>query len=317
MNEFDNAFWPWFIFIPTVLGLVGLVWLIRWMAKGGAPGKDGQQPDTTGHSWDGLEELNNPLPKWWLNLFYISIVFGVGYLILYPGSAVYKGYLNWTSVKRYDAEMKKINAQLKPMYDRFLTTSIEDLARDQKAMQTGVRVFHNNCTICHGSDAGGARGFPSLKDHDWLYGGTPQAIEQSITKGRGGVMPAWGAALPGDNLKNVVDYVLSLSGRKHDAASAAKGKLKFAALCVACHGPEGKGNQGIGAPNLTDRIWLHGASRKSIRDVIQNGRQSTMPAHEQLLSKAKIRLLAAYVYSLSLPKQAAPKKAVEKKSAEK
>lgn len=302
MNEFSNNFWPWFIFIPTFLGILGLLWLIRWMSSGpGSPksDQDTTETETTGHSWDGLQELNNPLPRWWLNLFYITIVFGVGYLFLYPGSGIYQGYLNWTSKSRYEAEMKQVNARLKPQYDAFLKRSIPDLAGDHKAMRTGVRIFYNNCMTCHGSDAGGIRGFPSLKDNDWLYGGTPEKIKESISKGRNGVMPAWGPALPGDNLANVTEYVLSLSNRKHDSDMALKGKIKFQQLCIGCHGPEAKGMQVLGAPNLTDNIWLHGAARSTIMDVIKNGRSGQMPAHETLLSEAKIHLLAAYIYSLS------------------
>lgn len=299
MSEFSSNFWPWFIFIPTFLGIVGLIWLIRWMSYGGDAPKETTKSETTGHSWDGLEELNNPLPKWWLNLFYITIVFAVVYLILYPGTAIYDGYLKWSSKNRYEEEVRLVNARLKPQYDAFLKQPITALASDSKAMRTAARIFYNNCMACHGSDAGGSKSFPSLKDNDWLYGGTPEAIKFSITKGRRGTMPAWGPALPGENLDNVTNYVLSLSNRKHNAEKAAKGKVKFQQLCIGCHGPDGKGLQVVGAPNLTDNIWLHGAAVSTIKDVIKNGRSGQMPAHENVLSEAKIHLLTAYVYSLS------------------
>jgi len=305
MSEFDSPAWEWFIFITVVLSLIGLIWLLSWVAKCGpndaaSTSDSAAEVKTTGHSWDGLEELNNPLPRWWLWLFYISIAFAVVYLILYPGSGIYQGALKWTSSKSYEQEMKQVNARLKPLYDSFLKRPIPVLATDVSAMKTGARVFYNNCMACHGSDAGGSKGFPNLKDKDWLYGSSPNVILASIAGGRNGIMPAWGAALPGDQLDNVTEYVISLSKRKHNAEKAKLGKVKFNQFCIACHGNEGRGKQIMGAANLTDNVWLHGGSRGLIKDVIKNGRNSVMPAHEGLLSKAKIHLLAAYIYSLSL-----------------
>lgn len=304
---FFSSFWDWFIIALTLGGIVGVIWLIIWVNK--RPAK-GEKVQPMGHIWDGdLQELNNPLPMWWLNMFYITIVFGLVYLVLYPGLGSYKGLLGWTQVGQYEQEVDSANTAYGPMYDKYKALPIAALVKDKDAVQIGQRLFMTYCTVCHGSDAGGNIGFPNLRDNDWLYGGEPEAIEISIKAGRQGVMPAWEAAIGKDGVKNVTQYVLSLSGRAEaNPAAAEKGKAVFATTCAACHGPDGKGMAALGAPNLTDKIWLYGGSVESIEKTVTEGRQGKMPAHGDFLGDAKVHLLATYVYSLSAKAEDTAKK---------
>ncbi len=298
MADFVSNFWKWYIFILVAGSILGVFILVYSLS--GATSKPGEKAKTMGHVWDeDLEELNNPLPRWWLNLFYITLAFAVVYLILYPGSGIYGGLLHWTEVGSYNQEMKEADAKYGPLYDKYLHQDIKVLITEPAAVSMGHRLFMTYCTNCHGSDAGGGPGFPNLRDNDWLYGGSPDQIEASITDGRQGTMPAWGPVLGTNGVYDVANYVLSLSGRKVDDAAAARGKVTFAQFCSGCHGPDGKGNQIIGAPNLTDQIWLYGGSEKTVIKTITFGRHGHMPAHKDILTAAKIHLLAAYVYSLS------------------
>jgi cytochrome c oxidase cbb3-type subunit 3 len=303
MADFTSSFWNWYIIIPTLGGILGCFLLVRWLSGGSV--KSGEKAESMGHVWDeNLEELNNPLPSWWLKLFYITMVFGLGYLALYPGLGSFPGLLGWTSVGQYNGEMAVADSKYGPLFNKYREMPLLAVAADPTAHKMGERLFVTYCAVCHGSDARGARGFPNLRDHDWLYGGAPNQIEQSILNGRGGVMPAWKDALGGEaGVADVVQYVLSLSGRNVDQAAAARGKVKFQTFCVACHGPEGKGNQALGAPNLTDNIWLYGGSEKAVTETVSNGRHGQMPAHKEFLGEDKVHLLAAYVYSLSNEKQ--------------
>ena len=301
MADFTSGFWSWYVIVGVVGGIAGMFWLNRWMSVGPRP-RAGEKVKTMGHVWDeDLQELNNPLPRWWLNLFYVTLFFGVGYLALYPGLGTYRGLLGWTETGQYDREIAAADKQYGPLYEKYSKQDLQVLATDREALKTGERLFVNYCSSCHGSDAGGGPGFPNLRDDDWLYGGDPQTIQTTIMNGRQAAMPAWGAVLGPDGVSNVAEYVLSLSGRSTDTAAVAAGKEKFQQLCVACHGPEGKGNQAMGAPNLTDNIWLYGGSKKIIMQTIDKGRNGRMPAHAEFLGEAKVHLLAAYVYSLSHP----------------
>jgi cytochrome c oxidase cbb3-type subunit 3 len=299
MADFTSSFWNWFIIIPTVGGIIACFLLVRWLSIGSI--KPGEQAESMGHVWDeDLEELNNPLPRWWLNLFYITLVFGAVYLVLYPGLGTFPGMLGWTSTGQYEREMDLADARFGPLFEKYQAMDIVAVADDEEARRMGERLFVNYCATCHGSDARGARGFPNLRDNDWLYGGEPAAIEQSILNGRNGVMPAWEAALGGaDGVTDMTEYVFSLSGRNVDEAAAARGAEKYQSLCAACHGADGSGNLTLGAPNLTDNIWLHGGSRTRVIETIARGRNGVMPPHKDFLGEAKAHLLAAYVYSLS------------------
>jgi cytochrome c oxidase cbb3-type subunit 3 len=297
MADFIQGGWSWFIAITTVVSLIGLFVFARINATRRAPGQSGTE--TSGHVWDeDLQEYNNPLPRWWLNLFYLTVIWGALYLVAYPGLGTFKGLLNWTQQDQYEREMKAADDKYSPLFDRFAATDLDTLAKDPQAVQVGEHLFASRCAACHGSDARGARGFPNLRDDDWLYGGGGDAIQASIAKGRQGVMPPWGPVLGADGVASVTAYVETLSGRPADAALAAKGGEIFKTNCVACHGPDGKGNQMLGAPNLTDDIWLYGGSPERIAETITNGRMGQMPAHEPLLGDKKVHVLAAYVLSL-------------------
>lgn len=290
-------FMHWWVTIITLVNIFACYWLIKWTMK--KRPDEAATGDVTGHSWDGLEEYNNPLPRWWLWLFYITIVFALAYLVVYPGLGNWKGVTNWSSSGQYDLEVEQANADYGPIFAKFAATPIEELAKDADAIKAGERLFGSYCSQCHGSDAKGTTGYPNLSDTDWLYGGSADAIKMSIMNGRMGVMPAFGAPLGDKGVEDVVNYVQSLSGRPVDAASAEAGKQQFMTLCVACHGADAKGNQLLGAPNLTDDVWLHGASAGRIKATITNGRTNKMPAHNVFLGNDKSHLLAAYIYSLS------------------
>jgi len=299
MADFTHSFWSWFIVVGAVGGIAAMFWLNRWMTE--PKRRPEEKPKPMGHVWDGdLQELNNPLPRWWLNLFYVTLVIGAGYLILYPGLGSFAGALGWSQVDQYQREVAAMDKQVGPMYEKYLREPLATLAQDREALKTGERLFITYCTGCHGSDARGGPGYPNLRDADWLWGGAPEQIKASIMQGRTGAMPGWGAALGGrEGVFQVAEYVLSLSGKRVDPAAAEAGKEKFRQLCVACHGPEGKGNVALGAPDLTDNVWLYGSSQKTVMETIDKGRSGRMPAHAEFLGEAKAHLLAAYVYSLS------------------
>lgn len=298
MSDFTSEFWSWYIIAIAGGGIVWLVYLLRATGKTDA---EEDQGVPTGHVWDeNLEELNNPLPRWWLVMFYLTIVFAVVYLILYPGMGTYKGVLGWTQIGEYEQEVMDANAEFGPLFAQFEQTPVAELATNEKAINAGERLFVSYCAACHGSDARGAPGFPNLRDNDWLYGGAPDQIEASIMHGRVGAMPAWEGPLGGEEEVNkVATYVMSLAGRKVDEELASAGKAKFDMFCVGCHMPDGTGNVALGAPNLTNNIWLYGGSPRSIKESIAKGRSGTMPAHSEFLGKDKSHVLAAYIYSLS------------------
>jgi cytochrome c oxidase cbb3-type subunit III len=229
----------------------------------------------------------------------VSMIFGLLYLVAYPGLGSYQGELKWSSRAEYDTEVVHANKELAPLYAQFTAKKVEELAGDANAMAIGERLFMNNCSQCHGSDARGSKGFPNLTDNDWLHGGSPEKITETITKGRIGQMPVMAAAVgTPDDVKNVANYVLSLSNSAHDSVRAQLGKEKFTA-CAACHGVDGKGNQAVGAPNLTDKTWLHGYGEQAIMNMVNNGKVNQMPAQEGKLTEAQIHVLAAYVWGLS------------------
>jgi cytochrome c oxidase cbb3-type subunit 3 len=273
-------------------------WLIWWAAK--PRSGEAATGDVTGHTWDDdLQEFNNPMPRWWLWLFYGTIVFTGIYLLLYPGLGAFKGVLGWSEVGQYEREMDRAEDNYGPVFAAYAKKDIVELAKDPEGLEVGQRLYATYCATCHGSDARGARGFPNLADSDWQWGGEPDNIKTTILQGRQGVMPALGPALGEGGLDNVVNYVMSLSGKEADAAKAAEGKTLFEAQCVACHGADGKGNPMLGAPNLTDDVWLYGGSPKTIAKTIMEGRQGVMPAHGDFLGEDKVHVLSGYIYSLS------------------
>lgn len=292
-----SSAWSWYVTVLSLANILACVWLIRWTAKK-RPG-EGSAADTTGHEWDGLKEYNNPMPRWWLGLFYITIVFALGYLLLYPGLGNFKGLLGWTQVGAYEAEVEAVERDVAPLFAKYAALPIPELAKDPAAMATGRRLFVTNCSVCHGADGHGSRGFPNLADDNWQWGGSPEQIEQTITHGRTGMMMAWGTALGEDGVKAVATYVRSLGGHAGDPVQVAAGQEKYQTFCIACHGPEGKGNPMLGAPDLTDDYWLYGGSEQIIQTSIRDGRQGVMPAQKDLLSAERIHVLAAYVYGLS------------------
>jgi cytochrome c oxidase cbb3-type subunit 3 len=289
-----SAGWSWFVIVFTVANILGCVWLLWWTGRR----RKGDRPEseTTGHVWDGdLVEGNKPMPRWWINLFYITIVFAFVYLIYYPGLGAFAGVSGWTSRSKHEADVAAAQAKLEPILARFRGRPIAELAADPEATELGRSVFANNCATCHGSDARGARGFPNLVDSDWQWGGEPDTVLATVLGGRQAAMPPFGPVLGEDGVLAVAAYVGSLSGRRADAALAETGSAHFQTLCVACHGPEGLGNPLLGAPNLTDPTWLYGGDTATIVQTITNGRSGQMPAHAELIGADRARLAAAWI----------------------
>lgn len=310
MSDFTSDFWDLYVSVITVVSIIacGVLLKLNSVRKVTAA-----EADTTGHVWDeDLKEYNNPLPRWWIWLFYITIVFSLAYLVVYPGLGRFAGTYKWTSSGQYEEEVKKADAAFGALYARYAGQDIRQVAADPAARAIGQKLFLNYCSQCHGSDARGGRGFPSLADGDWLFGGEPETIKESIANGRTGMMPPFGAVLGEEGVKDVAHLVRSFSALTHDSIRAARGKEKFATLCAACHGQDGKGNRQIGAPNLTDGIWLYDSREATLVEGVTNGHHDVMPAHKELLGDTKVHILAAYVWSLSNPGAGAAPKSTEK-----
>jgi cytochrome c oxidase cbb3-type subunit 3 len=299
MSDFSSNYWSIFVAVVSVLGIVYCA-LLLWFSSQVKVQVHNPDDLTTGHIWDEtLQEMNNPLPRWWLWLFILTMVFAVFYYIAYPGLGSFGGQLGWTSQNEYDQEITQANKALEPIYAAFDAQAPEKLAGDPKAMAVGERLFMNNCSQCHGSDARGSKGFPNLTDKDWLHGGSPDKIKETITKGRIGQMPPMAAAVgTPEDVRNVSQYVLSMSGSPHDSVRAALGQSKFGA-CAACHGADGKGNQALGSANLTDKVWLHGWGAEAIVSMINAGKINQMPAQDGRLTPSQIHVLTAYVWGFS------------------
>ncbi len=296
MSDFVHVGWAWFVAGITIAGLLFCLFILMVASKRKVMAND----NTTGHVWDeDLRELNNPLPRWWLYLFVITVIFAAVYLALYPGLGTNPGTFKWSSTGQWETEQEKAHALMAPVYAKFTAMPAAELAKDAQAMGIGERLFVNNCAQCHGSDAHGSKGFPNLTDSDWLGGSGADYIAKTVTGGRMGVMPPMAAAVgSAEDVKNVANYVLSLSGSPHNNLAAELGKPKFAA-CAACHGADGRGNQTLGAPNLTDKVWLHGWGEDAVISMVNNGKTNVMPAFEKRLSPEQIHVLAAYVWNLS------------------
>lgn len=294
-----SAFWNiWIIGLTLVcLGLV--LWVLLANRKVAVTDEEDPENRTTGHVYDGIEEFDNPLPRWWFNLFIITFVFAGVWLVLYPGLGSFPGILGWTSTGELTRDQEIAKATYEKSYGVFREMSVDELVYDNRAMKMGTRLFADNCAVCHGADGGGNYGFPNLTDKDWLYGGTPEAIKATITNGRSGNMPAWGGVLGEAKMVDLTEHVLSLSGQEHNAKAAANGAVLFKQNCASCHGADAKGMHSAGAPNLTDTTWLYDGTREGILQTLRNGRANQMPAQHDKLVSDKIHVLTAYVYSLS------------------
>lgn len=322
-----SSFWSIWISVISLGTIVGCYLLLRWCLANKIGIEEG---DDMHHSFDGIIELNNQLPRWWTIMFYITIVWGFLYFLLYPGLGNFQGLLGWKSSNQdirslqesrdavglaeieakkslfgvgveYDRELRFAEERFAPIFNKFAEQPIEVLAKDPEALKIGQRLFAQNCSQCHGSDARGQRGFPNLTDNDWLYGGSPDKIKETLLLGRQGMMQAWLENFGEKGIEEVVAYTLSLSGRQVDSTLKDAGSKRFA-ICSACHGADGKGNQSIGAPNLTDNIWLYGGNHEAVTETLNYGRAGVMPSFKDTLGEKKIHLVASYVYSLSLDK---------------
>ncbi len=294
-----TSFWSYWVSIITLGSIFGCAWLLYATRK--SQTSDVETEQKMGHAFDGIEEYDNPMPKWWLGLFTATIIFGLAYLIIYPGLGNFEGIRGWTSTGQWQEEVDKANELYTPIFKAYAEQPIAELAKDSEAMKVGQRLFANNCSVCHGSTGRGSLGFPNLTDDDWLYGGDPEAIKTTILHGRNGQMPAKGLNpnMTSSDVSNLTHYLLSFSGRSDDNNAIEAGNKMYATACAACHGVDAKGNQAIGAPNLTDNIWLYGSTAEKITQTLNYGRAGVMPAQKEMLGEEKVHLLAAYVYSLS------------------
>ncbi|MFO7648036.1 MULTISPECIES: cytochrome-c oxidase, cbb3-type subunit III [Halomonas] len=296
-----SGFWSAWIIVIT-LGSIGIAfWLLYANRKTDkTPDAEGNV-ETTGHAADGIEEYDNPLPRWWFQLYVGTVIFSLGYLVLYPGLGNFAGVLGWTQEGQWEEEVARAEERFTPIFAQYQEVPIPELAQDGEAMQVAERIYLNNCAVCHGSNAQGGYGFPNLTDDDWLYGGEPEQILTSLNRGRNGLMPSW-QQLGEENIENVTQHVLALSDLEHDAERAERGAATFASVCAACHMPDGTGNQALGAPNLTNDIWLYQAPGQSVADsvrqTLRNGRNGHMPAQAAYIGEERVHLVAAYVYSL-------------------
>ncbi|MFT5419614.1 MAG: cytochrome c oxidase cbb3-type subunit 3 [Candidatus Endobugula sp.] len=300
-----STFWSFWIIGLTMTNLALILWVLLANRKVAVEDDEDPENRTTGHVYDGIEEYDNPLPKWWFQMFILSIIFTLLYLIIYPGLGNWKGYFpffeegHWTSVRQLEEQQKKASVQHQQSYGLYSSLSVEALAEIPRAMKMASRIFANNCAVCHGSDGYGYLGFPNLTDDDWLYGGSPENIKYTLINGRQAAMPAWSGILGEKGINVVTQYILNLSGQEHDATLVAEGAEIYQTNCAACHGNDAKGNYAVGAPNLTDDIWLYEGDAAGIRQTLRNGRNGQMPAQQHRLREEKIHLLTAYVYSLS------------------
>ena len=303
MSDFTNGFWPLYVALISLVSILACGWLLWAAGKATVkPQPAGQHDNTTGHVWDeDLRELNNPLPRWWMWLFIITVVFALAYLVIFPGLGSFSGALKWSTENEHKQDVSRLREQVAPLYASFAAQPVQALTKNPAALAIGERLFMNNCSQCHGSDARGSKSYPNLTNANaaWLGERGGDHIVQTVTNGRIGVMPPLGAAVGGDpEISELANYVLSLSGSPHNEIKAFSGKARFAA-CAACHGVDGKGNKALGAPNLTDDYWLHGWGEAAIANIVKNGRNNVMPAQAPKLSAEQIHVVAAYVLSLS------------------
>lgn len=295
MADFVHGFWNFYVMGLVALSLLFCLYVLLSNNK-----RETGPVELHGHVWDeNLAEYNNPLPRWWLYLFWITLIFGAVYLALYPGFGNLKGVLGWSSVGQYETEMSAADDRYGPIFAKYSEMDVPAVAADPEARDMGQRLFLTYCAQCHGSDARGARGFPNLTDHSWQWGGDPDAIKATINDGRYGVMTPFGSVLGPDGVRDVANYVRSLNGLAHDSLRAQRGAEAFATNCVACHGADAQGMAALGAPNLTDNAWLWGSSEAAIIDIVTHGRMNRMPGFGEFLGEDKVHLLTAYIWGLT------------------
>lgn len=284
--------WSVFIVVGSIVTLAGASWFLwsNWRAA-----SSGEVSD---HEFDGIVELHNPLPSWWVGFFFATIIFAVGYVVYYPALGDLEGVGAWSAARQHAEESARYAERFDGMYAELAQRPVAGLLADRQAMQIGRRLFVNNCAACHGVAGAGATGYPDLTDAEWVWDASFDGIVQSVSAGRQGVMPGWGAALGAGGVDDMVEYVLALSAAEHDAAAAERGKNQYAVFCVACHAADGAGISALGAPNLTNNVWLYGGSRAALAQSIAEGRTGIMPGHDKVLGPERVKIVAAYVTSL-------------------
>lgn len=303
-----TEFWSWWVALLSIgcwLFVTGTLIFVLKMRP------TLEEDGTTGHVYDGIKEYDKPMPRWWLAVFWMSIVWAVFYVLLYPSLGNWKGIatveqldgtkVHWTAVNEMEADFAKNNQVFLDNFEkRFAGMSVLDLSDDPRALKIGQSLFRQNCAVCHGSNARGAAGFPNLTDNDWIYGGSPEKIVETLQKGRIAAMPAWQEQLGESGVRATAEYVMSVSGRGGlNGALVTEGADLFKKNCSVCHGANAAGNPALGAPNLTDNIWLYGGDRATIQHTLRHGRAGVMPVFADTLGEERIQLVAAYVYQLS------------------
>jgi len=288
----SNGF-SWFVIIGTFGSLLAFFLILYMNRSTRNPGK------TTGHNYDGIEEYDNPLPAWWFWGFVLSMLFGIGYLLYFPGLGNFAGLGGWSQVSALTESQDDADERYGPLFAQYAAIPVDELATDQAAMRMGGRLFATNCAVCHGAAGTGSEGFPNLTDAEWHWGGSAEQIKTTLLNGRQAMMPAWGEVLQEQGITEVAEYVEQLAGRDVDATIAAAGQARYGMYCAACHGPEGGGQPMLGAPALNNETWLYGNSRLRIEDILRHGRNGQMPAFAERLGEDKVHILAAYVRSLS------------------
>lgn len=287
-----SAGWSLLVLIGTIATMAGSAWLLISNRDKKATG------ERMDHEFDGIEEFDNPLPAWWVTLFFVTIIFGAGYVAYYPALGNLPGAGEWSSAKEWQYRVDQHELRYAPLYEELAAQSPDELIKQPRAMQIGRRLYLNNCSTCHGVTAQGSVGFPNLTDEEWIWGAEFDNIKSGIINGRAANMPAWGEVLSEQQIREVVDFVKFLSRGDTQAAASQPGQTHYVTYCVACHGAQGQGNTLVGGTPLNNDIWLYGGDDAAITASIVNGRMGNMPAQGPIVGEEKAHVLAAYIYSL-------------------